>query len=118
MVSAAEALVGGCIQAAVGLADVSGINLDARPLCRRDECVRALLARLPGAVADEQRQRGVRLALQQFAHQLHAEKAGRAGDQDEFFAVHFKPASVREQLEGRRIMTAGCLCDGLRYRSL
>jgi hypothetical protein len=47
-----------------------------------------LLTGLAWSVADEQRQRGLRISVEQLAHQAHTEKAGCAGDQDKFFAIH------------------------------
>jgi hypothetical protein len=72
----------------VGLADIAGIDLDAGSLGWRDNQIGALLTRFAGAVPDKQRQLGVRLAIQQFMHQLHPEKASGAGDKDEFFVIH------------------------------
>jgi hypothetical protein len=48
------------------------------------------LSRLPGSVADEQCECGVRLPLQKLAHQLHSEKASCARNQNEFFVIQFK----------------------------
>ncbi len=73
-----QALVGDWIEPTVSVADVSRKNLNPRPLRQRNECIGALLTRLPGPVADEQRQGGVRLPLQKFAHQLHSEEASCA----------------------------------------
>ena len=83
-----QTLPGGGVQAAVGLADISGKNLDALPLRRGYEQVGALPARLAGFVTDQQRQGGLRMTVQQLAHQPRAEKAGGASDENEFFVVH------------------------------
>jgi len=76
------------------VADVAGEDLDAGAVGFRHELVGALLAGLVRPVADEQRQPGVGLMVEQLVYQLRAEKAGRAGDKDEFFIIH---AGVRPQ---------------------
>jgi hypothetical protein len=53
-----------------------------------DKAVCALLAGLRAPVPYQKRQGGLRIAVQQFMNQLHPEKAGRAGYQDEFFTIH------------------------------
>jgi hypothetical protein len=42
----------------------------------------------------------LRLTLQQFAHQPRAKKARGAGDEDEFFVLQWKPASMRGRFKG------------------
>ena len=83
-----EALVVGGIQSAVVLADISGIAPDAGSRGWWNDQIGALLTRLASFSADEQRQPCVRVTNQQLTDQLHSEKAGRAGDKDELFAVH------------------------------
>jgi hypothetical protein len=62
------------------LADVSGVDLNAGSIGWSNDRIGALLTRLARSVANEQRQPGVRLAIQKFADQLHPEKAGCAGN--------------------------------------
>jgi hypothetical protein len=64
------------------------MDLDAVALIGRDNQIGALLTRLVRSAANEQRKPRVRLAIQQFAHQLRSEKAGSAGNKDKLFTVH------------------------------
>ena len=82
--------------------DVAGEDLDAVAVFRTNKEVGALLAGLAGAIADEQGQAGVRLAIKQFAHQPRPQKAGCACNKDEFFIFHAEPTPVRAQFEGRK----------------
>ena len=83
-----EGLVVVWAEAAVGEADVAGIGADAVAVGGRDEGVGAGLNWLIGAGADEEGERGVGLAGEEFADQAGAEKAGCAGNQDELFVYH------------------------------
>lgn len=66
------------------------MDLDARPMGSGHDGVGALRAQLTGAIANEQRQMRMRLAVEQFADELRAQKPRGAGHQDEFFAIHSK----------------------------
>jgi len=74
--------------APVVVGDVAGEDLNAGAGFGGDKGVGALLAGEVGAVADEESEAGVRLAFEEFAHQLHAEEAGGSGEQDQFVVVH------------------------------
>ena len=84
---------GRSIQAAVGLAHVTGINLHALRVRRFCDRFRALHRRLAGTWADEQGKPGVWLTLEQFTDHLHAQKARCAGHQDQFFLIHVEAST-------------------------
>ena len=84
----AEALIDIGVQPAIGLAHVTRVDLYAGPVADGDKRIGALLTGLARPIADEQCQRGIGLAIQKFAYQLHAEKAGRAGYQDQLIGIH------------------------------
>ena len=89
MVSAVRRWKAAASRPQLGMADVAGVDLDAGALgCGGTKSVGALLAGLAGSVADEEREAGMRVAIEQFAHEAHAEKAGCAGDEDEFIVLH------------------------------
>ena len=97
-----EETAGSSVQAAIWQANVARVDLDAMPFAFRHNRIGALLARLLATGPDQQRQRGLRLAIQQFAHQPRPQKAGCAGDKNEFFVFHAEPTSVCAQFEGRK----------------
>ena len=100
VVSGGEALEGGVVEAAVGQADVAGVDLNAGTFFRGNEEVGALLTGLAGSVADEEREGGLRVAIEEFAHEAHTEKAGCAGDEDQFI-VHHSGTDLRQANNSR-----------------
>lgn len=83
-----EGFKGSGVKAAIGLAYVAGVDVDAGAMFWGDDQVGTLLEGLADAIADEEGEASVGLALEEFAHELDAEEAGGAGEQDEFVVVH------------------------------